>query len=318
MRYISRKDVEALNIGIEDIASALEAAFVAGHGGRIVWRPKATISQPDGVFLIATHAAWAERNLSIFHSILGTSHALVPPGAPHYRTMQLLGDYRAGVPLALIDGTFTSSILPAGITLLSARRLARPESRVATFVAAGLQARLNLDALAKTFPLQEIRIFSRTEGSARAFAQFVAERQLKPVIAHDPEAAVRGADILITSVPSGPGQNAFLDPAWVSEGAFISAIDGGRSWLQGFEDFERLVTDDRPQAVAQHADGRLAHAGPYDTEISELVAGLRPGREHGSDRVALIHPGNIVGVFGITVLIRELAMARWLGQAIME
>src|SRR5215813_12759844 len=162
MRYISRKDIEALNIGIEDVVSALEAAFLAGHEGRIVWKPKASIIQPDGIFLIGTHAAWPERNLSIFHSILGTSHAFVPPGAPHYRTLQLLGDYRAGAPLALIDGTFTSSILPTGITLLAARRLARPESRVATFVAAGLQARLNLESLCKTFPLRQIKIVSRT------------------------------------------------------------------------------------------------------------------------------------------------------------
>lgn len=318
MRYISRKDIASLNIGIEDVVSALEAAFLAGHEGRIVWKPKAAISQPDGIFLIATHAAWAERNLSIFHSILGTSHEFVPPGAPHYRTLQLLGDYRAGTPLALIDGSFTSSILPAGITLLAARRFARPESRVVTVVAAGLQARLNLDALAKTFPLREVRVVSRTEASARAFAAFVAERQLKAVIPSDPEAAIRGADIIVTSVPSGPGQKAFLDPAWISEGAFVSAIDGGRSWLPGFERFERLVTDDRPQAAAQYADGRLAHAGPYDTELSELVAGVRPGRERRSDRIALIHPGNIVGVFGITVLIRERALTRWLGQAILE
>jgi len=318
MRYISRKDIEALNIGIEDVVSALEAAFLAGHEGRIVWKPKASIIQPDGVFLIGTHAAWPERNLSIFHTILGTSHAFVPPGAPHYRTLQLLGDYRAGAPLALIDGTFTSSILPAGVTLQVARRLARPDSRTVTFVAAGLQARLNLDALRETFPLREVRILSRTESSARAFAQFVRARQLEPVLPRDPESAIRGADIIITSVPSGPGQKAHLDPAWVSEGAFVSGIDGGRSWRPGFERFERLITDDRAQAAAQHADGRLAQAGPYDTEISELVAGLRPGREHAGERAVFIHPGNVVGVFGITVLIRERAMSRWLGQAIME
>jgi ornithine cyclodeaminase/alanine dehydrogenase-like protein (mu-crystallin family) len=318
MLYISRKDIEALGITVEDVVSALETVFFAGQQGHIIWRPKATISQPDGIFLIATHAAWSERNLSIFHSILGTSHAFVPSGAPHYRTLQLLGDYRAGTPLALIDGTFTSSILPAGVTLLVARRLARPESRVATFVAAGLQARLNLEALCKAVPLREIRILSRTETSARAFAEFVAARELQPVLSKDPEPAIRDADIIITSVPSGPGQKPYLNPAWVSQGAFISAIDGGRSWLPGFEQFERLVTDDRQQSAAQYADGRLAHAGPYDAEIPELVAELRPGREHPTDRVALIHPGNIVGVLGITVLIRELAMSRSLGQAIME
>jgi len=106
--------------------------------------------------------------------------------------------------LALIDGTYTSSILPVGVTLLAARRLARPDSRVATFVAAGLQARINLEALCKAFPLREIRILSRTESSARALGQLVAERQLQPVLPRDPESAIRGADIIITSVPSGP------------------------------------------------------------------------------------------------------------------
>ena len=202
--------------------------------------------------------------------------------------------------------------------MLAARRLARPESSVAAFVAAGLQARLNLDALAEAFPLREIRIVSRTEASARAFAAYAAKRQLEAVIARNPEAAIRGADIIITSVPSGPDQKPFLDPAWTSEGVFISALDGGRSWLPGFEHFERMITDDRPQALAQYADGRLAHAGPYDTELSELMAGVRPERERPSDRVVFVHPGNIVGVFGITVLIRERALARWLGQALLE
>ena len=318
MRYFSRSAIEALRIDVEDVVASLEAAFLAAHQGHILWKPKASIIQPDGVFLIATHAGWPERNLSIFHSILGTSQAFLPPGEPHYHTMQLLGDYRAGAPLALLDGTFTSSILPAGVTLLAARKFARPESRVATFVAAGLQARLNLDALCKTFPLREIRILSRTEASARNFAAYVSSRQLQPVIAREPEAAIRGSDIIVTSVPSGPGQKPFLDPAWTSEGVFVSAIDGGRSWHQGFERFDRRLTDDRPQAAAQHADGRLAHAGPYDTELSELVAGVRPGRQHKGERVTFIHPGIIVGVFGITVLIRERALARWLGQALLD
>jgi hypothetical protein len=78
MQYICRPDIEALRIGIEDVVSAPRAAFLAAHNGRIVWKPKATINQPDGVFLIATHAAWAERNRSIFHSIIGTSHEFVP------------------------------------------------------------------------------------------------------------------------------------------------------------------------------------------------------------------------------------------------
>jgi ornithine cyclodeaminase/alanine dehydrogenase len=133
----------------------------------------------------------------------------------------------------------------------------------------------------------------------------------------DPEPALRGADIVVTSVPSSPGQRPFLNPTWLSDGAFVSAVDIGRSW-HGFERIERLVTDDRAQTVAQHADGRLAHAGPYDTDLAELVASARPGRRNPKERIALIHPGTIVGLFAISALVHERAAALGLGLLLAE
>lgn len=314
MRFISQGDVAALAIGIDEVIAALEAAFLAARRGDIAWKPKSMVSRPDGAFLIATHAAWPERNFAIFHSIMGTSPANVPPGLPHYRTTQLLADYAGARPIALIDGTFASMILPAGVTAIVARLLARPDSRTACFVAAGSQARVNLDALRARFPLEEVRIISRTARSAEAFAVFARKRGLTATIYEDPEIAVRGADIIVTSVPSGPGVTAFLDPGWVSPGGLVSAIDGGRSWRTGIAQFERLVSDDREQALVQHAEGRLSYGGPYDSEIPELLDGSRPARQLASDRVAFIHPGNVVGIFGISALVYERAVAGGRGQ----
>ena len=81
----------------------------------------------------------------------------------------------------------------------------------------------------------------------------------------DAEEAIRGADLIVSTVPSGPALKPFLDPAWVAPGAFVSAVDLGRSWLDGFEAFDRIVTDDRAQAVMQHAEGRVRYGGAYDT-----------------------------------------------------
>src|SRR5579883_1649080 len=125
MQVISRSEVEALAIPARDFIAALEEAFLAVREGRIVGRPKYTINRPDGAFLIGALGCWPERGLGIFHNIMGVSPERVPHGAPHFATMQLLADYATGTPLALIDGAYTSTMLPAHVTALAARRLAR-------------------------------------------------------------------------------------------------------------------------------------------------------------------------------------------------
>jgi ornithine cyclodeaminase/alanine dehydrogenase-like protein (mu-crystallin family) len=305
MKFVTRRQVEALGIDNAVLVAALEDAFRASHAGDIVGRPKSTVNQPDGAFFIGTLAAWAKRNLGIFHCIMGAPPANLAPGEAHYRTYQLLSDYGRGTPIAVIDGAFTSTMLPAGITAMGARALARPDSCIATLIGAGAQARVNLAALAEIFPLAKIRIFSRSPVNAEDFALEVRRRGLEADVLSTAEDAIRGSDLIVSTVPSGPSLKPFLDPAWVSPGAFVSAVDLGRSWLDGFEAFDRVITDDRAQAIVQHAEGRVRYGGPYDTELPELITGARPPRERAEERIIMIHPGNIVGVLGITALIHE-------------
>lgn len=294
-----------LGLTANAVLTALESAFHECATGEIVWKPKATIGQPDGAFFIGTLGCWKRRNLGIFHNIMGVPAANVPAGTPHYASVQVLSDYRLGVPLACIDGTFTSTMLPVGVTALAARRFANPQSKVVTFVGAGTQARANLASLRQFFPLEEVRIFTRTERSASAFAAEVESSGLAARMTAHPEQALRHSDIIVSTVPSGPTLKPFLDPAWVSEGAFVSAIDLGRSWMAGFENFDRLVTDDRAQAEVQYAEGRMPLKLKFDTELAEIVTGKRPPRERPQDRIAFIHPGNLVGVLAITALIYD-------------
>jgi alanine dehydrogenase len=305
MRFIARQEVVDLNISNAAIAEALKSAFHASRSGDIVGRPKSSIIQPDGAFYIGTHATWRKRNLGIFHCIMAAPPAHVLPGEVHYRTYQLLTDYTRGAPIALIDGSWTSTMLPAGVTAIGARAFARPDSRIATFVGAGLQSRVNLTALGELLPLEEVRILGRSRTNAEAFADEVRSSGLKATVHDDAETAIRGADVVVTAVSGGLGMQPFLDPAWVSPGAFVSAVDVARSWRDGFELFDRIVTDDRNQAKVQHAQGGLRYGGAFDTELAELSAGASPPRKRPDERIVMIHPGNIVGVLGITALIQD-------------
>jgi ornithine cyclodeaminase/alanine dehydrogenase-like protein (mu-crystallin family) len=117
-------------------------------------------------------------------------------------------------------------------------------------------------------------------------------------ISENPESAICGSDIIVSSVPSNPGLTPFLNPAWVSPGSFVSAVDIGRSWLPGFEAFDQRITDDREQAQMQHREGRMNYGGPFNGEITDLIS------ENQADplgRAVIIHPGNVVGVLGVTM-----------------
>jgi ornithine cyclodeaminase/alanine dehydrogenase len=310
MRIVDKDQVEALGLTLADVVAGLRNSFLAARAGDIVWRPKSTINQADGAFLISTLACWPSTNVALFHNIMGTSAANVAPEEPHYSTLQILSDYRTGRPVAAIDGTFTSTMLPAGVTALAAARLAKPDARVATFVGVGVQAKVNLAALRSVRDIRSVKVLGRGRTSATAFADHAASLGLAVEVANSPEAAIRDSDVIVSSVPSGPGLTPFLDPAWVSPGAFVSAVDIGRSWLPGFETFERRVTDDRLQAEMQHREGRMNYGGSFTNELGDLIAAsetspIDPGR-----RSVIIHPGNVVGVIGITMEVwKELRAA---------
>lgn len=305
MRFVTHEEVKGLGLGWRDIVASLERAFRAHHAGEITGRPKSTVNQADGAFFISTLAAWPQRGLGLFHCILGAPPATLAPGEAHYRTYQLVTDYARGTPICVVDGTFTSTMLPVGVTALGARSLARADSRVASFIGAGVQSRANLAALAECLPLKEVRILGRSAANAEAFAAEARARGLQAEVMTDPEAAIRGADVIVSTVPSGPTLKPFLDPAWVPPGAFVSGVDLCRSWRDGFEAFDRVVTDDRAQAVVQHQEGRLRYGGSYDTELPELLTGARPPRQNPDERIVMIHPGNVVGVMGISELILD-------------
>ena len=310
MRTLSRDDVHKLPISNTDLIAAMEATIRASRAGDVVWRPKSTIAQPDGAFFLSSMACAPRRNIAVFHAVAGLPANHSEPGTPHYYTYQLVTNYRTGVPIALVDGTLTANMLPAVITALGARYLARRDSRVATFVGAGVQADVNLATLRMELPIDEVRILTRTTATAERFAAHVRSQGLTAHIVSDARSALAGADVIVTSVPSHPDLQPFLDPAWVSPGGYVSAVDVGRSWFDGFDAFDRIVTDDRAQAVVQHAEGRMRYGGKFDGELADLITGTHPPRHAYAERAVLIHPGYVVGTLAITGLILERAGVR--------
>lgn len=302
-QLIGRDEIEKLRIPLDKIAATIGDAFLAGAAGDIVWRPKTMLSGEDSAFQMSTYASWGQRDLSLFHMLFGPTAEAIRQGAAGYSSRQFALERASGIPIGLIDGTYTSNILPAGVARLLTGKLAQARSGIATIIGAGTQARLNLEALDGILPIREVRIITRSQTSAETFSTFVKTRGQTPVIMTAGEAALADADVVISTIPASRGLEPFLDPAWIRPGTFVNVVDLGRSWKQGFEAFDRMIIDDRMQAEQQFRDGRLLHGGPFDSEIADILNGSRPARSAHSERIVLIHPGNVVGVIGVTAAI---------------
>jgi len=313
---VSRGDLDRLDLDPEELVDPLEEAFAAGYRGELVWTPKAMVSDGAGKYLMGAEALWPSRRIGVFHNLAGTPADAAMRDGAHYRSVQVLFDSATATPIAVLDGTMTSRLLPVAVTIATATRLANPGSSVLGIVGAGVQAWLHAQALSRRFPIKQIRIAGRTTGNVEALTARIRGLGIDAVGVRRPEDAIRGANLVVTTVPASASLTPFLDPAWVSPGAFLSAVDLARSWHAGLDRFELLMTDDPVQAKHQEAAGRLPRIGEYGAHLGELFAGATLGRRRDDARIALVHPGNAVGVLAVAMTIHAKALAQGVGTQV--
>ncbi|MCJ9672573.1 MULTISPECIES: ectoine utilization protein EutC [unclassified Neorhizobium] len=210
-------------------------------------------------------------------------------GLPSTNGMMVLLSSRTGLVQALLlDNGYLTDVRTAAAGAVAAKHLSRPDSTVVAIFGAGMQARLQLEALMLVRPIREACIWARDLGKAKTVVAELTIRLGIPVTAEaDPEIAVAGADIVVTTTPSAIP---ILKAEWLQPGQHVTAMGS---------DAEHKNEID-PAAIAKAdvyvADslkqtrwlGELHHAVKAglispDTEFSELgqvIAGIRPGREN--------------------------------------
>src|SRR3970040_1197756 len=111
-------------------------------------------------------------------------------------------DGESGSPYAFMDCTWITAYRTGAASGLSAKYLARPESRVAGILACGVQGRTNLEALAALFPLEQVYAYDiLPEVRARFVEEMAAVLGLEITGVADPREAVVDSDLVVTSGP---------------------------------------------------------------------------------------------------------------------
>jgi ornithine cyclodeaminase/alanine dehydrogenase-like protein (mu-crystallin family) len=138
-------------------------------------------------------------------------------GLPNHLAIVNLFDPATGAVSCVMDATYITGIRTAAAAVLSHKLLSRPDSRTATIVGAGVQAREHLRLLPLVRDLDDIQIcsleFEHADRLARLHPNAHAERDI--------ERAIRRSDIVCLATHS---PTPVIEADWVKPGTHVSSV----------------------------------------------------------------------------------------------
>ena len=145
--YLSRADVESVDLDVSTIIDLLEKAFHEKGEGKVEMPPKPGIHTQQDAFIHAMPAYIPSLKSAGIKWVSGYPQNQ-ERGLPYITGLLVLNDVETGIPYAVMDCVWITAYRTGAATALAAKYLARPESEVAGILACGVQGRTNLEALA--------------------------------------------------------------------------------------------------------------------------------------------------------------------------
>src|SRR5262249_26172202 len=211
---LSEAEVEQL-LDPGELLRELDASFGALARGEVQCPPRPQISVPDRGFSLAM-AAW-QPGMQICVKVVNVFDGNLRRGLPNHLAIVNLFDPETGAVTCVMDATYITGIRTAAAAVLSHKLLSRPESRVATIVGAGVQAREHLRLLPLVRDLDVIQICSLELEHAEQLARLHPGARALPAI----EDAIRQSGLVCLATPS-PAR--VIEAAWVKPGTHVSSV----------------------------------------------------------------------------------------------
>jgi len=243
-------------------------------------------------------------------------------GLPSTNGMMVLLSAKTGlVEALLLDNGYLTDVRTAAAGAVAARHLARPDATVAAIFGAGMQARLQLEALKLVRPIEGACIWARDRLKAERTAAELREKLGIAVRAEtDAARAVAGADIIVTTTPS---TEPLIHAGFVTAGQHITAMGSDAEHKNEIAPAilklaDLYVADSAKQTrrlgELHHAiDAGLISADADVAELGAVVAGKRHGRRDASDITVADLTGTGVQDTAIATLARDRAKAAGAG-----
>ena len=280
MLILNNDEIDSL-LSVEITLRVLEKAYRELAAGRAANRPRTDLYLPstteNGVYAFKSMEAglvdppvaalrlnsevirWSERGGRTIQE-----KAPLAPGGK-WVGLILLFSAQTGEPLAIMPDGVIQRLRVAASSALAARYLARRDARVLGILGSGWQAGAHVPAMCAVREIKKVRIYSPTESHRELFAAEMAKKVASEVEAvADPEAAARGADILVAATNS---ISRVVPPAWVRPGVHLTCVKDSELGEETIRKAERVVIHSRkfaPENYVAGLDGKIEAHDPLE------------------------------------------------------
>ena len=287
MLILSRHEIEEfLNMG--EVFKAVEYSFKLKAQGKVIMPPKLYLNLPDYQGDFRAMPAYIDGSAGIkWVSVYPNNRR---QNLPTVMATIILCDPNTGCPLAIVDGTYITSMRTGAAGGVAVKYLARKGSSVIGMVGAGTQAETQLLAISEVLPkIKEVKVFDKQKDVSLRYVQEMGAKLNINIRLAETIGEAAEADIVVTTTPS---RKPFVKKEYIRPGTHINAIGADAKGKQELElDLlmaAKVIVDDIEQASHSGeinvplAEG-LIKVGDIHSTLGEIVANMTKGRENDED-----------------------------------
>jgi ornithine cyclodeaminase len=240
-------------------------------------------------------------------------------GLPTVMAFGVLADVDTGSPTLLSELTLTTAMRTAATSVLAAKLLARPGSRVMALIGNGAQSEFQALAFHHLMGIEEVRLYDvDAAATAKLVAHLANVPGLRTVVCESTADAVRGADI-VTTVTADKTNATILRPEMIAPGMHINGVGGdcpGKTELHA--DVLRAASVFVEYEPQTRIEGDLQQM-PADfavTELWQVLTGAAAGRRSPEEVTVFDSVGFALEDFSALRLLRDCAAELGLGAPV--
>jgi ornithine cyclodeaminase/alanine dehydrogenase len=307
--YLSRVEVERLDIPMWEVIRVIEEAFLEKAEGRAEVPPKPGIHPQRDSFIHAMPAYLPKMRSAGVKWVSGFPENS-KRGLPYISGLLILNDPETGVPICVMDCTWITAKRTGATTAVSAKHLARQDSKVLGILGCGVQGRSNLEALMVVCKnLEEVKAYDVDEENLQRYVEeMTVKHGVKIVPVNSPRKAVENCDIVVTAGPILKHPRPVIEAFWFKDGGFACPLDFDSYWKpEAIRSMDKFCTDDRDQLTYYQKVGYFSGVPEVYAGLDEIVSGKKLGRENPEERIMAMNLGLAIEDIAIAALIYKEA-----------
>src|SRR3989304_10448803 len=295
---LTQKDLHGI-LSMREAIDALETGFIELAEGKVQMPNRQIMNNVSRDGWIGVMSAYVKNRVisTKIVTVYPDNHKL---NLPTTMATIILNDSETGMPLAVMDAAYLTSVRTGALGGIAVRHLARKDARTVGIFGSGVQARAQLEAISEVMNIDLVYIFDLLPEASKKFAEEMSKKlSIKVVSVEKTDLAVINSDVIVTASTS---RIPVFDGSVVKPGTHINAIGSHTSDRREVDtetvmkskfvvDLKDIAIKEYGEIIIPVSEGAITSDHIYG-DLGEILTGRKKGRVS-SKEITLFKSGGL-------------------------